>query len=1127
MQGIQGNPGVNGSNGTNGINGTNGKTILNGTSNPISGQGVDGDFFLNTTTNQIFGPKTAGAWGSGTSLVGPQGPAGTGGMANGTAVGNTTFWDGTSWIVNNSNLYNNGSSIGIGTNTPDASAKLDISSTTQGLLIPRMTTTQRDAITTPAIGLQIFNIDDQCIDMYDGAHWIKTCGLKVTGTVSDANHTLPNTWVQKSNSPMPPASIGRSNAIAFSIGNKAYMGTGTGMMGYFNDFYEYDPATNAWTQKANFPPGPRADAVAFSINGKGYVTTGGNGVFVNYDMWEYDPATDAWTQKANCPGSARWKAIGFAIGNKGYLGLGSDGSNDLNDFWEYDPASDTWTQKANYIGSGRRDLMGMSVNGKGYIGMGTDVNGNFYADVNEYNPVLNVWTAKQIFPGSGFHSMACFSMNGKGYVGTGFNGVNDLTDFLEYDATSDVWTAKAVYAGSARRNAIGFAIGNKGYIATGTSGFMEFNDVWEYMDDNIIGNSYTNNTMNTSNNSVSDGAWTLHNNQVYNSNSGNVGIGTSAPSNKLSVNGQADFTGNVGIGTNTPSAQLHTIGGVRHEDLSGIGLHQVYADANGNLTSFKNTANGSNTASQSIPDNSCTGISSSITLAGFNSPQPSSNISITLNITHNYVSDLKIYLQAPNGNIINLTYQNGANGHNFTNTILSDNTISILPSGTPAGQPFTSTYKPMGNTTTACGITPNVSTFSAIGGGSINPNGIWLLKVYDNAMGDLGTLNSWSVKISNLEVGNNDFVPKWNNNSLTSSSLIYDNGTNVGIGTSTPLSKLSVQGDSYISGNVGIGISSPIHKLAVNGDTYISGNVGIGLTSPHAPLQFPWYAANRKIVLNEVVDNEHQFYGFGTGPGTLRYQIDDNGDNSSAHVFYKGSINGSYELMRIAASGNVGIGTNTPDYDLDVEGFTNGGNNYVTGIYNYSNFNNVFCNGLLIKAGSDTYAGVNHKMVSFTRPDGITIGSITQNSLTSIAYNTTSDERLKTNIMETKYGLETINQIEVKDYCYKEDLKNEQTGFIAQQLYKVYPQAVLKGGDEAKTDPWMVDYSKLSPILVKAIQEQQEIVEKQNSNTSNALNETNAKYILLNREYEEQKKQIELLQSQIDELKVLIKQDIK
>ena len=46
--------------------------------------------------------------------------------------------------------------VGIGTTTPDASSALDISTTTQGLLLPRMTAAQRDAISTPAQGLIIF-----------------------------------------------------------------------------------------------------------------------------------------------------------------------------------------------------------------------------------------------------------------------------------------------------------------------------------------------------------------------------------------------------------------------------------------------------------------------------------------------------------------------------------------------------------------------------------------------------------------------------------------------------------------------------------------------------------------------------------------------------------------------------------------------------------------------------------------------------------------------------------------------------------------------------------------------------------------------------------------------------------
>jgi len=58
--------------------------------------------------------------------------------------------------------------VGIGTTTPDGSAKLDVSSTNKGFLPPRMTTLQRDAITSPATGLQIYNTDKAAIETYTG-----------------------------------------------------------------------------------------------------------------------------------------------------------------------------------------------------------------------------------------------------------------------------------------------------------------------------------------------------------------------------------------------------------------------------------------------------------------------------------------------------------------------------------------------------------------------------------------------------------------------------------------------------------------------------------------------------------------------------------------------------------------------------------------------------------------------------------------------------------------------------------------------------------------------------------------------------------------------------------------------
>ena len=66
--------------------------------------------------------------------------------------------------------------IGIGTTNPDASSVLDMTSTTQGVLIPRMTTTQRAAITTPALGLQVYDTDSKSVWSYNGAAWTEGTG---------------------------------------------------------------------------------------------------------------------------------------------------------------------------------------------------------------------------------------------------------------------------------------------------------------------------------------------------------------------------------------------------------------------------------------------------------------------------------------------------------------------------------------------------------------------------------------------------------------------------------------------------------------------------------------------------------------------------------------------------------------------------------------------------------------------------------------------------------------------------------------------------------------------------------------------------------------------------------------
>ena len=96
-------------------------------------------------------------------------------------------------------------------------------------------------------------------------------------------------------------------------------------------------------------------------------------------------------------------------------------------------------------------------------------------------------------------------------------------------------------------------------------------------------------------------------------------------------------------------------------------------------------------------------------------------------------------------------------------------------------------------------------------------------------------------------------------------------------------------------------------------------NVGIGTSTPHAPLQLANLPLqNRKIVLFEDANNEHSFFGFGINPAAMRYQV----GNNSSHVFYASNSAGtaSAELLRIKSSGEVGIGTASPNSRLHING---------------------------------------------------------------------------------------------------------------------------------------------------------------------------------------------------------------
>ncbi|HEY5773046.1 MAG TPA: hypothetical protein VIS75_10475, partial [Chitinophagaceae bacterium] len=285
-----------------------------------------------------------------------------------------------------------------------------------------------------------------------------------------------NTWQQKQSI---PGSV-RYLATGLNIGSKGYIGLGFDGSNVLKDFWEFDPVSNTWSQKADFAGDARTAAVGFSIGNKGYVGTGGADITPTgdrKDFYEYDPATNTWTQKADFPGIARQVATGFSIGNKGYVGIGRTvGFSYLQDFWEYNPANDTWTQKADFGGGQRYASVGFSIGTKGYIGTGTSAPGFTYRkDFWEYDQATDTWIQKADVGGPPRELAVGFSIGNKGYIGTGL-GTND---FWEYNPSTNNWTLKATFAGGGRNMATGFAAGGKGYLGTGAIFWLQ-NDLWEY-----------------------------------------------------------------------------------------------------------------------------------------------------------------------------------------------------------------------------------------------------------------------------------------------------------------------------------------------------------------------------------------------------------------------------------------------------------------------------------------------------------------------------------------------------------------------------------------------------------------------------------------------------------------------
>ena len=131
-------------------------------------------------------------------------------------------------------------------------------------------------------------------------------------------------------------------------------------------------------------------------------------------------------------------------------------------------------------------------------------------------------------------------------------------------------------------------------------------------------------------------------------------------------------------------------------------------------------------------------------------------------------------------------------------------------------------------------------------------------------------------------------------------------------------------------------------------------------------------------------------------------------------------------------------------------------------------------NGVVIK---NTNASLYGSYMAFYNASNVTAGYISQATSTTVLYVTSSDYRLKNNIKPIKNAIDRVLKIKPVTYNWKDTNDEVGEGFIAHELQEIVPLAVSGEKDAINEDGTIkaqgIDYAKLTPILVAAIQEQQ------------------------------------------------------
>ena len=332
------------------------------------------------------------------------------------------------------------------------------------------------------------------------------------------------------------------------------------------------------------------------------------------------------------------------------------------------------------------------------------------------------------------------------------------------------------------------------------------------------------------------------------------------------------------------------------------------------------------------------------------------------------------------------------------------------------------------------------------------------LRILENGNVGIGT----SIPGNNLEVVDTTAGIKARATGNTSANMFLDSNRGVDViggqlvsqWNSSAVSAIRfVNGDDAVNkdnGHIAFSTASAgslIERMRINS----SGNVGIGTTSPSQPLDVAGWVKTSVGLLGTTGRVSTASGGINISTGATVNPIIFTGGTGSANV----------ERMRIDTSGNILIGRTS--YGRTGNGHSIRGGDSAVFSRNATGESMMVCRN-----------SSNGDLIQFRRNDTI-CGEIRSTGSTTVAYQTSSDYRLKENVIDITDGINRVKQLAPKRFNFIADGPITVDGFLAHEAQAVVPESVSGTKDEVDDDGndvmQGIDQSKLVPLLTAALQE--------------------------------------------------------